>query len=702
MRCPRALTASLISFLAAAAVPTVLAVEQGETITTTYGGHPLVIDLPRFDPAAVGNIGLRGIQTRDSRLQGDIAIELVAGGDAAALAGEYGLVVQRQHGAIAILAAPLGGDPSAALRSLAALASDLRVRWSEPVLNQPHRVRVVPTDPRYSEQWQFHGTALNLEAAWDTATGSGVRIGIVDSGVKVSHEDLAANCVAGWDLLDDDSDPSPTSLSANHGTGVAGAAAAAKNSVGGVGVAFGASIVPLRLIDTGQTSAKTADALGWGLSGHIPTGSGAVEVAISSNSWGPGDDGIDHGAAADNPSSLELDALATATSSGRGGKGTIFVWACGNGGSTNTAVTDSCDTCDRDGYASNRHVIAVGSTNFSYQRSNYSERGACLFISAPVGDNIATGTGKDGGLLVPDYSSLLAGSTHDTYAQELGTSFAAPMVSGVIALMLQANPNLTWRDVRHILAQTATKDLPSDANWISNGAGLHWNLNYGFGEINAANAVTAALTWTNVPAEATPLTVSATPNLAIPDPGVTAAVPLTISADPKFRAEWVELTVDCQHAYQGDLSFTLTSPRGTGVNFLARPKDSTAARVWTYTSVATWGEWPDGTWTVTARDVAAPDSGTFKNVSLKVYGYLASSASAPGTATASGSSAIYSAGPETTSGTTTSGSTTSGTTGGTGTSNSSGGGGCGLGGGGLAMTGLLGLLAAAWRRQRAA
>ena len=678
MRCSRSVLLALIPMLAVAAQD-----QTGDTIQTSFGGHPLTITLPSATPGVT-----KSVRALDARLQGDIAI---SSADPAAVAAAYGLQIVSRSGATAVLAPQIGQDATAALRSLAALAQDPRVQWSEPVLFQQHRTRVVPSDPRYSQQWQLGTGAMNLESVWDSYTGSGVRIGIVDSGVKVTHEDLAANCVAGWDLLSNDSDPTPSNhAETDHGTGTAGTAAAAKNSHGGVGVAFGASIVPLRLIDDGQTTSETADALAWGLSGHVPSGSGATEVDVSNNSWGPADDGVDGGAAAENPSSSELTALDLATTNGRGGKGTIFVWAAGNGGDN--------DTCDRDGYASNRHVIAVGSTNFGRNRSDYSERGASLFISAPVGNSADTGDSRDDGVVIPDYTSLTTG-VGDTYTKGIGTSFAAPLVAGVVALMLQANPALTWRDVRHILAATAAKDLPSDPNWITNGAGLHWNLNYGFGEVDGAAAVAAAASWTNVPAAAAPLTASASPMVAIPDPGVTGAVSLPISADAHFRAEWVELTVDCQHPYQGDLAFTLTSPRGTVVNFLARPLDTSAARVWTLTSVATWDEWPDGTWTVTAHDVAAGDSGTLRTVGLKIYGYLATSTGAPGTSAAVGSSSVITAGgTKAGSGGSTSGGTTSGSTTG-GMTSDAGGGGCGLGGGSLACFGLLSALLLR-RRQR--
>ena len=148
---------------------------------------------------------------------------------------------------------------------------------------------------------------------------AGIRIAIVDSGTKVGHEDLAANCLAGWDLLDGDPDPSPVpqgdvyDTERKHGTWTAGTAAAARNAVGGVGVAYGASIIPIRLIDDGVTSPMIADALAWALPGHQPSGAPTTEPDVNSDSWGPADDGIDDGPTDEGPSALELAALDAAT-----------------------------------------------------------------------------------------------------------------------------------------------------------------------------------------------------------------------------------------------------------------------------------------------------------------------------------------------------------------------------------------------------
>jgi hypothetical protein len=157
---------------------------------------------------------------------------------------------------------------------------------------------------------------------------------------------------------------------------------------------------------------------------------------------------------------------------------------------------------------------------------------------------------------------------------EVGTSFAAPMVAGVVALMLQANPTLTARDVRHIIAATATKTDVSDAGWLTNAAGLHWSPKYGFGRIDAQAAVTAAQSATLKPAPANSWSLTSTTAHNIPD--ATGGVQYQFkfhrqSGGQDFHAEWVELTVNPTHLKQKDLEYTLTSPSGTKVVFARRP-----------------------------------------------------------------------------------------------------------------------------------
>jgi subtilisin-like proprotein convertase family protein len=209
-----------------------------------------------------------------------------------------------------------------------------------------------------------------------------------------------------------------------------------------------------------------------------------------------------------------------------------------------------------------------------------------------------------------------------------GTSFSAPVVSGVAALLLEADPNLTWRDVMHVLIRTATKNDALGSGWANNGAGLHFNHRYGFGlvDANAAVDAVAAGAWRAVPASATPLTggegSGGSLSIVIPDnnlTGITRSV--TFSSSSRFRAEHVEFSANITHTYRGDLSFELTSPSGYRSLVPGRSGDGGSNIDWTFTSVAHWGETAAGTWRLRIIDAVNLDTGVLNSWSIRVYGY---------------------------------------------------------------------------------
>src|SRR5690606_22059843 len=183
-------------------------------------------------------------------------------------------------------------------------------------------------------------------------------------------------------------------------------------------------------------------------------------IDIYNNSWGPSDSGTVLGG----PGPLTSEALADSIANGRGGLGSIYVWAGGNG-------AEYGDNVNADGYANSRYTIAVAaSTNYG-TRASYSEYGSPLLVNAPS-------HGGSAAITTTAYGSTGCNTSFG------GTSSAAPLVAGVVALMLEANPSLTWRDVQHILVQTAEKNAPGDSGWFNNGAGLHFNHAFGFGRVD--------------------------------------------------------------------------------------------------------------------------------------------------------------------------------------------------------------------------
>ena len=174
---------------------------------------------------------------------------------------------------------------------------------------------------------------------------------------------------------------------------------------------------------------------------------------------------------------LEADAL-----QGRNGNGNIITWAAGNG-------LDDNDNSNYDGYANLRYTIAVTAVDHKGRQSYYAEPGANILVASPSngdGESITTTDIEgSGGYSNSDYTSTFG-----------GTSSATPLVSGIIALMFEANANLTWRDVQHILVETSRKNDPSDPSWSTNGAGHLVSHKYGYGVIDAGAAVAASVNWT--------------------------------------------------------------------------------------------------------------------------------------------------------------------------------------------------------------
>lgn len=210
-----------------------------------------------------------------------------------------------------------------------------------------------------------------------------------------------------------------------------------------------------------------------------------------------------------------------------------------------------------------------------------------------------------------------------------GTSAAAPIVSGAIALMLEVNPNLTWRDVQHILVETAQKNDPTDLWWQTNGAGYHINEKYGFGAIDANAAVRLAANWSLVGAEEL---VSSDLQNAIEEINDGQTVTSEITIDRDITVENIEIVFDAEHKNWGDLTVILTSPDGTQ-SLLAQsisdnPNLSHIERLtpetedpWVFTSVRHWGESSQGTWTLTVMDEAGNQvEGAWNSWKLNLYG----------------------------------------------------------------------------------
>ena len=370
-----------------------------------------------------------------------------------------------------------------------------------PLLDKSVSTRFEPNDPFYDDQWHLNNTGqtsgtsgedANVTAVWNSYNGSGVVISVIDDGVEHSHPDLTTNYLSqhSYDWCGDDPDPDPNSWD-GHGTAVAGVAAGTgNNSIGVTGAAFGADIAGHRLIACGFTDSTAADALSYDNG----------DIDIYSNSWGPYDDGN----RLEGPGPITVAAIEDSIYNGRSGLGNIYTWAAGNGLEAN-------DNSNYDGYASLRYAIAVAAITHYGDQSWYSEPGANILVTAHSNG----GTPDYEGITTTDITGTGGYSGGDVTHDFGGTSSATPLVSGVIALILESNPDLTWRDVQNILVHSSRKNDANDSSWSVNGGGLTVSHKYGFGAVDAGAAVSLAENWTSSGEEVNATFGPFTENLAI-------------------------------------------------------------------------------------------------------------------------------------------------------------------------------------------
>lgn len=469
-------------------------------------------------------------------------------------------------------------------------------------------LRFAPNDPLYASQWHLLNTNsvsglvgvgidANVAGAWQLFTGANIRIGIIDDGLQITHPDLAANMPTNSPTLHRDwndatpNDPTP-GVNNPHGTACAGVAAAkGGNNLGVTGAAPDATLVGMRLIAAPSTDRQEAEAFAWR--------NDLIEV--KNNSWGP----ADNGRTIAGPGALGAAALQSAVTSGRGGRGTIQLWAAGNGGSS--------DNSNYDGYANSIYAIAVSAINNQGAASRYSERGGNIALCAPS-------NGGTLGITTTDLTGTPGYSSGDYTSTFGGTSSACPLVAGVTALILQANPDLGWRDVKEILMRSATKVDTGNTTWVNNAAGISFSSQYGGGMVNATAAVELAQDWELLEPMISASGSTGAILLPVPDnqaAGVQASIPISAN----FRVESVAVTVSALHLWRGDLVTSVISPAGTEVQLTTLRFDSADhLNNVTFTTPHFTGETSAGTWRVRMADVDPGVIGLFTAASVTVYG----------------------------------------------------------------------------------
>ena len=447
------------------------------------------------------------------------------------------------------------------------------------------------------------GLDINVEDVWDGGNmGSGITVAVVDDGLHEGHPDLIDNVnpvggkdYSGHGLLD------PLS---SHGTSVAGIIAARDNSVGGRGVAPRATVYGYNPLRTGAESDLVA-----AMTHNM------ADTAVSNNSWGPADGpGLDAA-----PGAWEM-SVDEGVKNGYAGKGVVYVFAAGDGGRSSHD-----DNANFNGYANYYGVVAVCSVNDLGVRTVYSEQGANLWVCGPSDEDY--------------HPAILTTVNYGLYVRNFGgSSAAAPHTTGVAALVRAANPTLTWRDVKLILAASARKNHSSDNGWLTGAqkygddGTYHFNHKYGFGFLDAKAAVDLAAGWENLTPFIETDPVEATPDLTIPDatqslPGTTVRSTVAIGSEVEF-IEFVEVIADFDAPAFRDLKVDLVSPSNTvstlAASSSALDEDGNTFGIdpdYRFGSARHLGEDPAGTWTLRVRDRLRGNTATLNSWSLKIYGH---------------------------------------------------------------------------------
>jgi len=350
---------------------------------------------------------------------------------------KYGLLKKRNSKKKGAFVVFKHGNPTAILNSL---KKEKGIIYAEQNA-YAYAFNFVPNDPYYSYQW--HMTRIGMEKAWELSQGEGVVVAIIDTGVKQSLEDLSnTNFTTGYDFVNDDNDPTDDE---GHGSHVCGTIAqSTNNGVGVTGIAYKATIMPVKVLDR--------------------RGSGSYDDIADGIYYA-----VDHGADIINMSlggSTDLQVLEDAVNYAWE-HGVVVVCAAGNENTSEPSYP-----------AAYENAISVAATTSIDTRASYSNYGSTIDIAAPGGDSgDNNGDGYDDMILQNTF-----GSSGDGYYFYAGTSMASPHVAGVAALVKAANPSLTNVQIRQILESTA-EDLGDTG----------WDQYFGYGLVDAYAAVLEAI-----------------------------------------------------------------------------------------------------------------------------------------------------------------------------------------------------------------
>ncbi|MBM0743808.1 S8 family serine peptidase [Phormidium sp. CLA17] len=504
-----------------------------------------------------------------------------------------------------------------------------------------------PKDPIYSKQWHLnHNGGSDLapnshifaEQAWDLTRGvRSVVVAIMDDSVDLNHPDFqgAGKIVAPRDFKDNDFLPMPGEPDDDHGTACAGVSVAEETGKGAVGVAPGCALMPLRT--SGFLDDESVESLfDWAMT---------KGASVISCSWGP--------SAVYFPLSLrQRNALSRAASEGRNGKGCVIMFAAGNAnrpingkvteqGWPNNALRGATDWLN--GFAIHPDVIAVSASTSLNRKAAYSNWGREILVCAPS-NNAPPGFGLQGvgyvytppavreelvglGVVTTDRLGQPGYDSGDFTSDFGGTSSACPVVAGVAALVLSANPDLTAMEVKQVLQQTADKivDPNPDPQFgfrkgtYEVGGRCDW---FGYGKVNAFKATQAAVQRRVLAiAPSRQIQLSNSTSLVIPDNNPQGIIsPIQVTETSSVRT--IQINLELQHSFLGDLEVSLIAPSKQTVLLQARTLGCRTTWQATYSPQSTpalsrcVGQSAQGTWQLKVVDAALGDTGTLKNWQL--------------------------------------------------------------------------------------
>ncbi|KAL5004064.1 hypothetical protein ScPMuIL_017520, partial [Solemya velum] len=432
------------------------------------------------------------------------------------------------------------------------------------------------------------GLDMNVQRAWDLGyTGKDVVVTILDDGIEKDHPDLKNNYLKNGvksSFYVFHIDRFCMFHIDRHGTRCAGEVAAiADNGFCSVGVAFNAKIGGVRMLDGDVTDSVEAQSLSLN----------PQHIQIYSASWGPDDDGR----TVDGPATLARKAFYDGISKGRGGLGSIFVWASGNGGRDG-------DSCNCDGYTNTIYTLSISSATENGDIPWYSE--AC---SSTLATTYSSGSGGEKQIVTTD----LRKSCTETHT---GTSASAPLAAGLCSLALQANPMLTWRDLQHIVVMTAKPDNLHALDWNVNGVNRKVSHSFGYGLMDAGAMVELARNWTTVPPQHICEIRSSDTNRPIPVNGkITVPLDTDGCEGTEYHVKYLEhvqARITLTASRRGEVQIFLISPMNTRSTLLARRVRDISREGfnnWAFMTTHNWGEFAKGRWKLVIENGASSFQG---------------------------------------------------------------------------------------------